>query len=150
MYAVVQPADLAWHIPSHRCDPSVSEQLRAVLEHCHTVVSVHGFGRADFWMSVLVGGGDRVLAAELARCLRRSLPDYDIVDDVDAIPDGMRGVAARNPVNQARGGGVQLELPPRVRGLGPHWTEFDGDGFTPHTEALIDALVAFAESRTGA
>jgi phage replication-related protein YjqB (UPF0714/DUF867 family) len=30
-YAVVQPDDLRWHIPSHRYDPAVSDELRAFL-----------------------------------------------------------------------------------------------------------------------
>ena len=31
-------------------------------------------------------------------------------------------------MNQLRGGGVQLELPPRVRGLGPVWADWNGPG----------------------
>jgi len=37
--------------------------------------------------------------------------------------------------------GVQLELPPRVRGSSPLWWDWEGPGLTPHTERLIDALV---------
>jgi len=145
-YAVVQPSELAWHVPSHQFDPTMSPQLRAVLEHCDTIVSLHGFGREGFWTSILVGGADRARANELADHLRPALPEYAVIDDVDSIPDGLRGLDPRNPVNRARGTGVQLELPPRVRGIGRHWATFEGDGFTPHTEALVNALAGFARS----
>ena len=147
LYAVIQPDDFAWHVPSHRFDPAESRALDSVIEHCDVVVSVHGFGRAGFWTSMLLGGGARPLASDLARRLRAVLPDYEIVDDIDAIPARLRGLDPRNPVNRAPGGGVQIELPPRARGIGPFWSDFDGTGFTPHTEALIDALAEFARSR---
>ena len=38
-----------------------------------------------------------------------------------------------NPVNLCRGGGVQIELPPRVRGASPMWWDWEGPGLTPHT-----------------
>jgi phage replication-related protein YjqB (UPF0714/DUF867 family) len=37
------------------------------------------------------------------------------IDDVERIPPHLRGVHRANPVNRVRGGGVQIELPPRVR-----------------------------------
>ena len=143
-YAVVQPADLAWHVPSHHFDPEESPRLRQVLSHCDVVISLHGYGRAGLWTALLLGGADRALATRLASRLRAGLPAYDVIDDVAAIPTELRGLDRRNPVNRARGGGVQVELPPRVRGMGPHWDSFDGDGFTPHTEALVAALAVFA------
>lgn len=143
-YAVVQPTARARHVPSHRFDPDASPRLRQVLDHCDVVVSLHGFGRQGLWTSVLVGGAERALATQLAIELRTGLPAYEIVDDVDAIPHDLRGLDARNPVNRTRGGGVQLELPPRVRGIGRHWDDFEGPGFTPHTESLVDALASFA------
>ncbi|MEX0664896.1 MAG: poly-gamma-glutamate hydrolase family protein [Acidimicrobiia bacterium] len=145
-YVVVQPADLAWHVPSHHFDPGASPRLQQVLAHCDVVVSLHGYGRAGWWTSLLLGGADRNLASRLAAALRSGLPAYDVVDDVDVIPAALRGLDHRNPVNRANGGGVQVELPPRVRGMGPHWDHFDGAGFTPHTEALVDALAGFAAS----
>jgi len=146
-YTVVQPPDLRWHVPSHRFDPSASPLLRDVLAHCDVVVSVHGYGRDGLWTSLLVGGAARDLAADLARRLSDALPSYEVLDDIDAIPQELRGLDARNPVNLARGGGVQLELPPRVRGMGPRWADFDGPGFTPHTEALVEVLAGFATLR---
>ena len=41
-------------------------------------------------------------------------------------------------------GGVQIELPPRVRGQSPIWWDWDGPGLTPHTNALIDGLATAA------
>jgi phage replication-related protein YjqB (UPF0714/DUF867 family) len=143
-YSLVQPPDLRWHVPSHNIDPTVSPMLGDVLAHCDVVVSVHGFGRDGFWTSLLVGGADRDLAAALSSCLRAALPEYEVLDDLTAIPSGLRGLDPRNPVNRSRGGGVQLELPPRVRGMGPHWEGFAGPGFTPHSVALVDALAEFA------
>jgi phage replication-related protein YjqB (UPF0714/DUF867 family) len=143
-YAVVQPADLRWHVPSHQFDPAESDALTSVLEHCSRLVSLHGYGRAGYWTTVLVGGGDRPLAAALGLALRVALPDYEICDEVEAIPDGLRGLDPRNPVNAGRGGGVQLELPPRVRGIGRHWAGYAEPGFPPPTAALVDVLAEFA------
>jgi phage replication-related protein YjqB (UPF0714/DUF867 family) len=47
--------------------------------------------------------------------LRGALPGYVWIDDMDRIPSHLRGVHGDNPVNRVRGGGVQIELPPRVR-----------------------------------
>jgi phage replication-related protein YjqB (UPF0714/DUF867 family) len=65
--------------------------------------------------------------------LRAGLPGFEVVDDLALIPAPLRGLHPENPVNRARGGGVQLELPPRVRGLGPH-------GHPEHVDALVAAL----------
>jgi phage replication-related protein YjqB (UPF0714/DUF867 family) len=143
-YAVVQPPDLRWHVPSHRFDPEVSPHLARVLDHCDLVVSIHGYGREGLWTTLLLGGDDRRCARALGTCLRGALPEYEVLDDLDAIPRELRGVDPRNPVNRARGGGVQLELPPRVRGMGPHWAGHDEQEPVPHTAALVDGLVEFA------
>ena len=147
-YSVVQPPDLRWHVPSHRFDPEESPQLARVLDHCDVVVSIHGFGREGLWTTLLLGGDDRPRAACArgvppgrapgVRGARRSRRD----------PRELRGVDPRNPVNRARGGGVQLELPPRVRGMGPHWEAHHGPEPVPHTAALVDALVQFAVARS--
>ena len=80
------------------------------------MVSVHGYGRAGMWTTLLVGGGNRPLAGRVARALRSTMGDgFTVVDDMDAIPQALRGVHPRNPVNLPRRGGAQLELPPRVR-----------------------------------
>jgi phage replication-related protein YjqB (UPF0714/DUF867 family) len=156
LYAVVQPADLRWHLPSSSYDPAQSEALAAFLDHVEVIVSVHGYGGLvtsdDRWTTVLVGGSDRALAARLATSLRVALPGYTFLDDIDAIPARLRGVHPANPVNRARGGGVQLELPPRVRGYGQYWDDLGPEavaasGLRPHTEALVGALTEQAQQR---
>jgi phage replication-related protein YjqB (UPF0714/DUF867 family) len=135
-YAVVQPEGFRWHVPSHAYDPAQSDALDGFLDHVDCVVSVHGFGGLrgsdDRWITGLLGGTNRELAARLAGRLRDALPAYHWIDDVDLIPAHLRGVHPRNPVNRPAGGGVQLELPPRVRRTA-------GDA-----AALVGALAAVA------
>ena len=120
LYTVEQPEDLRWHLPSHLIVPEGSCALAAFLDHVEVVVSVHGYGREGYWTRLLLGGANRTLATRVGAVLRDALDDYEIVDELDAIPSTLRGLHPANPVNRTRGGGVQLELPPRVRGLGPY------------------------------
>jgi phage replication-related protein YjqB (UPF0714/DUF867 family) len=135
-YAVVQPDDLRWHVPSHRYDPSLSDGLRAFLASIDIVISVHGFGGVrdadDRWTTALLGGTNRELAADLAGALTRALPQYRWIADLDSMPRHLRGLHPANPVNRVAQGGVQLELPPRVRRSGPDY------------EALVIALAGVA------
>jgi phage replication-related protein YjqB (UPF0714/DUF867 family) len=146
VYVVRQPPDFQWHIPSTKVDPAHSDALASFLDHVDVAVAVHGYGRQDMWTTLLLGGSNRELAKALGAELDRALPEYTIYDDLDLIPRELRGLHPDNPVNRPRGGGVQLELPPRVRGHGPFWADWDGDGFVPHTEALIEGLAATARS----
>jgi phage replication-related protein YjqB (UPF0714/DUF867 family) len=147
VYAVLQPPDLRWHIPSQLVDPAASPALAAFLDHVDVVVAVHGYGREGWWTSLLLGGGNRQLAQHLAVALRRELPHYTVVDDLDAVPLELRGSHPANPVNLPRAGGVQLELPPRVRGLGPRW--IGAPKPVPDTTALVAALAAVAREWDG-
>jgi phage replication-related protein YjqB (UPF0714/DUF867 family) len=151
LYAVVQPPDLRWHIPSNQMHPAASPALAGFLDHVEVVVSLHGYGGLrdsdDRWTTVLVGGGNRPLAAELAADLRTALDHYTWLDDLDRIPGHLRGVHPDNPVNRPRLGGVQLELPPRARGYGRYWADFDGPGWPPHPAVLLDVLVSFARRK---
>jgi phage replication-related protein YjqB (UPF0714/DUF867 family) len=151
LYAVVQPSDLRWHIPSKQFDPEQSAALASFVDHVDVVVSLHGYGGLrgsdDRWTTVLVGGGNRRLAVELAGRLRAELPQYTWLDDVGRIPPHLRGVHPDNPVNRPRGGGVQFELPPRARGFGQYWADFDGPGWPPHTGTFVDVLAAFAREK---
>ena len=144
-YGVIQPEHLRWHIPSKLINPARSERFTAFLDHVDTLVAVHGYGRHDYFTTILLGGRDRLLAEQLAAHVGRALPEYSAIHDLEAIPTELRGQHPDNPVNQPARGGVQLELPPRVRGLGPHWADH-GPGLTPHTKALIDALSTAARS----
>jgi len=140
LYAVRQPHDLRWHVPSLEFQPERSGLLARFLSHVQVVVAVHGYGRRDMWTSLLLGGRNRALAAGLGTALRARLGNgFEIVDDLDAIPRELRGVHPRNPVNLPPDGGVQLELPPRVR------RHTDAPTFDPAYEAaVIAALVEVA------
>lgn len=139
-YGLHQPVGMEIHFPSISVDPRESEALSAFLGHVHTVITIHGFGRRGFFSSLLLGGRHRPLAEHIGTHLRRSLPAYDIVTDLDAIPSELRGLHPRNPVNLPPGQGVQIELPPRVRGTTPLFWDWEGPGVTPHTRALIAGL----------
>ncbi len=116
LYTVVQPSSVRWHVPSHQV---ASPALGAFLDHVDVGVSVHGYGRRDRPRDILVGGRDRQRAAALAATLRRHLPAWVVVDDMENMPAAVRGLHPRNPVNRCRRGGVQLELPPRIRPVPP-------------------------------
>lgn len=143
-YGVHQPADLQWHIPSTKVRPEESAALEQFLEHVDVVITVHGYGRQNFFTSLLLGGQNRDLASLLGTHIRSTLPAYRTITDIDDIPPELRGQHAQNPVNLPRLAGVQLELPPRVRGSSPLWWDWEGPGLVPHTERLIDALAATA------
>ena len=102
--------------------PSTRASSPTFLAHVDVVVSVHGYGGLrgsdDRWTTILVGGSNRVLASDLAGVLGAALPHYRFLDDMELIPTELRGVHSANPVNRARRGGVQIELPPRIRGSG--------------------------------
>lgn len=140
LYTVVQPPDFRWHIPSKLVDPAESAALADFVGHVDTAVAVHGYGRTGLFTTLLLGGRNRELAAHVRTVLADHLEGYDVVDDLDRIPAELRGLHPDNPVNRLRRAGVQLELPPRVRGLGPFWADHDEPGLRPHTSALIAGL----------
>lgn len=148
LYAVLQPPDVRWHVPSRLVTPSASPNLARFLERVEVVVAVHGYGRHGRWSQLLLGGRNRQLAAHVRGHLVPALPDYEVVDDLDQLPNELRGLHAENPVNLPRHAGVQIELPPRVRGLTPHWDHWTGPGLCPPTEALTQALAEAARSWT--
>ncbi len=146
-YVIVQPDDLKRHVPSHEHDPGAAPLLAGFLDHVDVVISVHGYwGHDDLHDALLVGGRDRALAASLGTRLRAALPDYRVVDDLDAIPRRLRGVDPRNPVNCAARG-VQVELPHPVRAIGPYGRGAAGERHRLHVGALIDALTEFAHEQ---
>jgi len=140
-YGVHQPAGLRQHVPSHRFTGDQSQSLAEFLDHVDVVITVHGYGRRGLFTTMLLGGGNRELASHVAPHLRRALPAYLVEDDIELIPKELRGLHPKNPVNAPRNGGVQLELPPRVRGTSPLWWDWEGPHPTPHTAALIEGLV---------
>ena len=147
-YGVLQPESLQLHFPSITVTPDQSPVLESFLAHVDTVVTVHGFHRVAMRTSILLGGRNRDLAAHIANHLRGALPEYELIDTLDRIPIELQGLHQRNPVNVPRHSGVQLELPPRARGVGPFWAEHQGAELVPHTRALIDGLVAAVDEWT--
>ena len=154
-YGVLQPAGMRHHIPSAQVSPDESPRLKAFIEHCDVVVAIHGYGRRGYFTSLLCGGQNRELAAHVSHHVRANLPAYRTIDDIDQIPKALRGLHPDNPCNLPAKGGVQLELPPRVRGLSPlawYWpasTKAVRDGRPKrfsHVNQLIDGLVAAAAS----
>ena len=146
VYAVVQPPGLRWHIRSVDVTPDASPALAAFVDHVDVAIAIHGFGREGFWTSLLLGGRNRELARHVGMHLRGSLPDYAILDDLEDVPVELRGLHPRNPVNLPRGGGVQIELPPRVRGTTPHWDGWEGPGHCPPLEALVAGLATAVQT----
>lgn len=144
-YSVSQPRDLRVHVPSVDADPDDAPRLAAFLGHVSMVVSVHGYYRPrERPQSVLVGGANRALVTALADALRGALPEYRVVDEVEAIPSSMRGLDPRNPVNRAERGGVQLELPHHLRTIRPTPYDPESSLHQQHTSVLLDTVVAFA------
>ncbi len=102
LYAVIQPDGMRDHLASIKVRPAESPALAAFLEHVDVVITVHGFGQRGLFGSLLLGGGNRPLADHVGRTLRRWLPAYDVITDLDAIPSPLRGLHAANPVNLPR------------------------------------------------
>ena len=148
-YGVVQPVGMREHLSSTQVRPGESEQLACFVDHVSIVITVHGYGRRGLFTALLLGGRNRRFAEHVGTSLRHHLPAYRILTDLGEIPEALRGQHPHNPVNLPREAGVQIELPPRVRGASPLWWDWEGPGPTPHTEALIDGLVAAATSWNG-
>lgn len=129
-YVVTQPPGLGWHIPSTGYDPGESRALQGFLARVGTIVSIHGFGRHHLRHSVLVGGANASLRDLMADAIGRHTT-LEVVTG-ERIPRGLRGMHPSNPVNLARGGGVQLELSHSSR-------------TPPHVEPLIEAVVEVVE-----
>jgi phage replication-related protein YjqB (UPF0714/DUF867 family) len=142
VYVLRHPDRYAHHLPSARFRADESPKLAEFLDHVDVAVSLHGYGRIGRSTQLLAGGRNRELAAHLARHI--VLPGYQVVTDLDAIPPELRGMHPDNPVNRVRGAGTQLELPPRVRGIGPRSQMPGDDGLSPVTSALVHALAAAA------
>ncbi len=148
LYSVVQPLGMRQHLASTRVRPAESPALASFLDHVDIVITIHGFGRRGLFSSLLLGGQNREFAEHVGGQLRRHLPSYDVRTDLDAIPKQLRGLHESNPVNLPRQQGVQIELPPRVRGSSPMWWDWESPELTPHTEWLITALAESATSWT--
>jgi phage replication-related protein YjqB (UPF0714/DUF867 family) len=148
-YAVIQQPPRRDHVASSLFDPSESDTLAAFLDHVDVVVALHGYGRESLFTHLLLGGTNRPLARHVAAHLRGSLPDrYTVIDELEQVPEGLRGLHPDNPVNRVPGGGVQIELPPTIRWSreASNWSDHDGTPRTEDVSVLIDALAAAASS----
>jgi phage replication-related protein YjqB (UPF0714/DUF867 family) len=148
VYVVRHPENYPHHLPSAAYLTGESALLDAFLTHVDVVVSLHGYGRVGRTMELLAGGGNRALAAHLAAYV--SVPGFEVVTDLEAIPRELRGLHPDNPVNRARGGGAQLELTPRVRGISPRSGPAGDDGLCAPTRALVAGLTAAAKAWSSA
>ena len=144
VYVVRHPDHYPHHLPSALYRAQESERLGEFLHHVEIAVSLHGYGRIGRSTQLLAGGRNRTLATHLAQHV--AVPGYQVVTDLDAIPRELRGLHPDNPVNRVRGGGAQLELSPRVRGISPRSPLPGDDGLSPATSALVQGLVATAHS----
>lgn len=144
LYAVLHPPPEPKHVPSILVRPAESPVLAEFIDHVDVVVTIHGYGRWGMFTALLLGGGNRELAETIRERLGPVLDGYDVVTDLAEIPRELRGLHPDNPVNLPRLAGVQIELPPRVRGLGPKWADWRGDGFVPPAQALVDVLAGVA------
>ncbi len=151
-YGVLQTdEDSVVHLPSKTVAPAESPLLASFLGHVDAVVTVHGYGRKRLWHALLLGGQNRELANHVAIYLRRRLPDYHVIDNLDDLPAALAGMHPANPVNLPPSSGVQIELPATVRWnrKGRHWSDLGSHGRAPQVQALIDGLAEAATSWLG-
>ena len=149
-YGVLQPSDLQWHIPSIQVSAADSPALTRFLDHVDIVITIHGFGR----QGLLHLAAARWAEPRARRSRRRPLcaPTCPPTTSSPTSTASRRSCAACIPPTPSTcrpDKGVQIELPPRVRGSSPLWWDWEGPGSVPHTERLIDALVAATHSWTG-
>jgi phage replication-related protein YjqB (UPF0714/DUF867 family) len=163
-YAIVQPQGLRVHLTSRLHNPDHSAQMQAFLAHVEIAVSVHGFGRDGFalWIDpgsgpviepygpqmrgrqigplrgIIVGGQNAELLGAARLLLRDRFAGYHVADERVRL-----GFHSENPVNLPSAHGVQIELPPGLRGIGDF-----GERLVPDESGVvvdvIDALVELA------
>ena len=157
-YAIVQPRDLRVHLTSRRHDPEQSQKMSEFLRHVDVAVSVHGFGRDSFQLGVdaagglvlepygpamrgrqtgplrgiIVGGMNAALVDVACRLFSERFPGYHAGSERVRL-----GFHPDNPVNLPRWHGVQIELPPALRGIGDL-----GEDFVPEQDGIVTDVVA--------
>jgi hypothetical protein len=154
------------HIRSRCHDPAHSAALRRFLVHVEVGLSVHGFGRDSFRVAVdpirgvlvepygprllhgqtgplrgvIIGGRNAELLEQARRSLSARLAGYRVGSDRVRL-----GFHPANPVNLPRLAGVQIELPPALRGIGDFGDRPAPDADDPALATVIDALVEVVE-----
>jgi phage replication-related protein YjqB (UPF0714/DUF867 family) len=157
-YAVLHPPGLRVHLTSRLYDPEHSAHLRTFLGHVDVAISVHGFGRDGFslWFEPgrgltvepygpairgrqtgalrgIIVGGLNVQLLDVARQLFQGrFAGYHLADERIRL-----GFHPDNPVNLPSAHGVQVELPPGLRGIGDF-----GETLIPRPDELVNEMVA--------
>ena len=164
-YAIVQPRGLRVHLTSRLHNPDHSERLQGFLRHVEIAISVHGFGRDSFsfWVDpgrgpmldlygpalrgtqtgplrgIIVGGRNSDLLQAARRHLRDRFAGYHVADERVRL-----GFHPDNPVNLPSAAGIQIELPPGLRGIGDF-----GECLEPREDGVVaevmGALVELAD-----
>jgi phage replication-related protein YjqB (UPF0714/DUF867 family) len=163
LYAIIQPRDVRVHLTSRLHDPRQSVHLRQFLGHVAIAISVHGFGRDgfSFWIDpdrglmidpygpalrgrqrgplrgIILGGRNPDLLDSARDLFAGRPPGYHVADERVRL-----GFHPDNPVNLPSAAGVQVELPPGLRGIGDfgQHAEPQEDGCLTDTIAILVAL----------
>ena len=131
--------------------------MQRFLAHVEDAISVHGFGRDGFGLAaqpgqlviepygpafrgrqtgplrgIIVGGLNAPLVHETCEILRDRLPGYQAGSERVRL-----GFHPDNPVNLPPGRGVQIELPPALRGIGDL-----GEHLVPAQDGIVSNVVA--------
>ena len=172
-YAIVQPSGLRVHLTSRLHDPDHSPRLRSFLEHVDIAISVHGFGRDGFavWIDpdhglviepygpalrgrqtgplrgIILGGRNQDLLEAARRLFDGRFAGYHVADERVRL-----GFHPDNPVNLPSAHGIQIELPPGLRGIGELGETFvpRQDDVVPEVVAVLVELAARADDLVGA
>ena len=157
-YAIIQPSRVRVHLTSRRHDPDHSDRLGAFLRHVEIAISVHGFGRDGFSLvvdpvrgvviepygpalrgkqsgplrGIIVGGRNADLVDETRRLFADRLTGYHVADERVRL-----GFDPNNPVNLPSSHGVQIELPPGLRGIGDF-----GEQLVPRQDGIVSEVIA--------
>ena len=157
-YAIVQPRGLRFHLTSRRHNPDDSDRLRAFLRHVEIAISVHGIGREGFALTadpvggvviepygpalrgrqsgplrgIIVGGMNTELLDVARQLFRDRFTGYQVADERVRL-----GFHPKNPVNVPSSHGVQVELPPGLRGIGDF-----GEQLVPSEDGMVTEVIA--------
>jgi phage replication-related protein YjqB (UPF0714/DUF867 family) len=157
-YAIVQPNGLRVHLTSRCHNPEHSERFRGFLQHVEIAISVHGFGRDSFDLradpvqglviepygpavrgrqtgplrGIIVGGKNADLLDEARRLLHDRFLGYRVASERIRL-----GYDPNNPVNLPSAQGVQIELPPGLRGIGDL-----GEQLMPSADGIVTEVIA--------
>jgi phage replication-related protein YjqB (UPF0714/DUF867 family) len=161
-YAIVQPPWLRFHLTSRLHNPDDSALLRSFLAHVDIAISVHGFGRDSLalWVDpacglivqpygpamrgsqsgplrgIIVGGRNRELLDAARTILHERFVGFRLADERVRL-----GFHPDNPVNLPARAGVQIELPPGLRGIGDF-----GEHLVPRDDGVVaDVVTALVE-----